>query len=219
MDVPLPNIRPIRGISGRLWDITKPLFQICGVACPERYDDLLNAILNIANERTQEKKESFDGLLVQVIYEMAEGDAEHFDIPTADVTTRFNELWKGDKPKSKEWTGRRLKALGIPTDTKSRFSMIRLDRKTLNIILTQYGFIEGGEISSKTSKTSQDDETKDDLVFEVLFEDLMGKRTSKKTSNGDSGVNTDSCKVSEVFEDIPTATKTLSESDLVEVAL
>lgn len=134
MDRPLPDILPIDGISGRLWDITKPLFQICQVVCPERFDALVAAILDIAGQRVQEKKESFDGLLVQVIFEMTQGDADHFDIPTADVTIRFNELWVSDKPKSTEWTGRRLKALGVKTDTKNRFSMIRLDREAL----TQY---------------------------------------------------------------------------------
>jgi hypothetical protein len=118
MDAPLPDIQPMEGISGRLWDITKPLFQICRVACPERFEALVDSVLDIAGQRVQEKKESFDGLLVQVIFEMTHGDADHFDIPTADVATRFNELWNGDKPKSKEWTGRRLKALGVRTDTK-----------------------------------------------------------------------------------------------------
>jgi len=200
MGKPLPDIKPLNGISGRLWDITKPLFQICMVICPARYKALLAAILNIAGERTQEKKESFDGLLIQVIFEMTQTDADHFDISTADVATRFNELWKGEKPKSIEWTGRRLKALGIPTDTKSGFSVIHLDRETLNTILMQYGFLnqQGGEKTSGTSRTSKDVDNTDALTAEVL---LDVNCEPQKTSKVDIPVNPNCFEEPEVSED------------------
>lgn len=201
MDALLTDIKPIDGITGRLWDITKPLFQICSVVCPVRYKALLGVIRNIAGERVQEKKESVDGLLIQVIYEMTQADADHFDISTADVTAKFNELWQGDKPKSKEWTGRKLKTLGIPTDTKSRFSMIHLDRKTLETILSQYGFIsQGGEITSKTSNTLQDTKNTFDLVFEVPFEDNIEQKNLERTSKDNILIKTNSCKDVEDIE-------------------
>ena len=198
----LPDIHPIDGISGRLWDITKPLFQICLIACPERYEALVAAILDIAEQRIQEKKESFDGLLVSVIFEMTQGGATHFDIPTADVTTRFNELWNGDKAKSKEWMGRRLKALGIPTDTKNRFSMIRLDRLSLNTLLAQYGW-PVCEKTSKTSHTLQDTESIDSSSFEVPCKDLFTRKNLERTSNTVLAVKSKSCNDVEDVEDIP----------------
>ncbi len=140
MGTTLPEIVPLDGIAGRLWDITKPLFQLCQIVCPERYGALVETIQNISGDRTQEKKESFDGILIEVIFGLTQGDADHFDIPTIDVTTGFNKLWISDKPKRVEWVGRRLKALGIPTDTKTGFSMVRLDRSLLNIILTHWIF-------------------------------------------------------------------------------
>lgn len=221
MDKPLPDIKPINGITGRLWDITKPLFQICMVVCPVRYEALLDAILNIAGERVQEKKESFDGLLIQVIYEMTLTDAEHFDILTADVAARFNELWNGDKPKSKEWTGRRLKALGIPTDTKSRFSMVRLDRKTLETILSQYGFIsQGSETTSKTSNTSKNTKNTSDLAFEVLFEDNIEQKNLERTSKDDIPIKTNSCEDVEDVEVAPGAfAKVAEKKNLKEVRI
>lgn len=204
MNSQLPDIREIDGITGRLWDITKSLFQICIRACPERYKVLIEVVKAIAGERVQEMKESFDGLLIQVIYEMTKGDADHFEIPTADVATRFNELWNSDNPKSKEWTGRRLKALGIPTDTKNRFSMIRLDREARDTILMQYGFIsQVGEKTSKTSQTSKDTENTDTLAFEVPFEANCEPREPRKTSNTVLNVNSNGCKDVEDIEVIP----------------
>jgi len=219
MNRPLAELMPIDGISGRLWDITRPLFQICRVACPETFEVLVDAIQAIAGARIQEKKESFDGLLIQVIYEMTQGDAAHFDIATADVTTRFNELWNGDKLKSKEWTGRRLRALGIPTDTTSRFSMIRLDRETLDTVLTQYGFIGGGN-TSKTSNTSKAVDNKGAFAFEVPFEDNITQKNLERTSNMVNDVNSNSCNVFEVFEDIPEGISKVAETkNLKEVRL
>jgi len=170
IDRPLPDIHPIDGITGRLWDITMPLFKICQAVCPERYEALADAVLNIAGERVQEKKETSDGLLIQVIYEMTQTDATHFDILTSEVTTRFNELWNGDKAKSDKWTGRRLKAIGVPTDTKTGYSTIRLNRETLDTLLVQYGFIsQGGEINSNNSRNSKAVDITSTLGFEFPF--------------------------------------------------
>jgi hypothetical protein len=202
MGRPLPDLHPIEGISGRLWDITKPLLQICLVVCPERYDALVNAFLDIASARTQEKRESFDGLLVSVIFEKTKGDADHFDILTSDVTTRFSELWNGDKPKSPEWTGRRLKAIGIKTDRKNQVSMIRLDRLSRNTLLAQYGFPED-EITSTSSITSKDAENIDVQPLEDLFEDLSTKKNRERSSKSVHAINLGSCEDVKDVEDMP----------------
>jgi hypothetical protein len=204
----LPEVKPIDGITGRLWDIMKPLFQICKVVAPERFELLAEVLRDIAGERIQEKKESFDGLLVQVLYELtSDSDAAHFDLSTADVTQRFNELWNGDKPKRTEWTGRRLKALGIPTDTKNRFSMVRLDRRSLNTVLMQYGFLDQPETTSKTSNTLQAVESKDAFAFEDVFEDVEPRKNLARTSKDVSLLNSEGCKVIEDVEDIPKVSK------------
>jgi hypothetical protein len=221
MGTRLPEIMTIHGIAGRLWDITKPLFQICKVVCPERFDALVDTVLDIAGERIREKKESFDGLLVQVIFEMTQGDADHFDISTADVTTRFNELWNGEKPKRAEWTGRRLKALGVPTDTKSGHSKIHLDREARDILIMQYGFIpQGGEITSNTSNTSKDTEYKGTLPFEVPVETNCQHREPRKTSDTVIDVNSVSCNEVEDIEVIPGVfTKVVEKENLREVRI
>ena len=196
MDSPLPDILEIDGISGRLWDITKPLFQICRVACPERYEDFVKTILDIAGQRVQEKKASIHGLLIQAIYDLTHGDADHFEIKTSDVTTTFNKLWKGAESKSKEWIGRQLKALGIKTDTKTGRSIIHLDRKTLEMILAQYGFTRhGAETSSISSIIS-----KDSVSYEVP---IMVNCELQNTSRADTNVNSNCFEDIEVSEVIP----------------
>ena len=155
MNKELPEVQPIKGISGRLWDITIPLFQLCKVICPEKFGKLKAAILNISGERTQDKKESFDGLIVQVLSEMANGNADTYDIKTSDLTTKFNELWQGDKEINERSIGRRLKALGVHTDTKTGHSTIRITQNEINILKEQYGFI-----SARTSENNSDNSEK-----------------------------------------------------------
>jgi hypothetical protein len=184
MDAPLQDILPIDGISGRLWDITKPLFQICLQSCSERYKDLVNAVCDIAGQRVQEKKESFDGLLIQVILEMTQGDATHFDISTADVTAKFNTLWNGDD-KSEKWTGRRLNFLGIKTNTKTGRSRFTLDRQSRDTLVTQYGFLEG-ESNSRNSRNSKE---ADITIIKASEFPYSGNIETQRNSKADIHVN------------------------------
>jgi hypothetical protein len=138
----LPAVKPINGIDGRLWDITQPLFQICLAICPNRYNTLIDAVLEIAGQRTEEKKESFDGLIVQALQDCVKEDAAHYEIATADLTKRFNELWQGDKSKTEKWMGRRIKALmGKKADRSTGRSIIKLNHEELETLLMQYGFL------------------------------------------------------------------------------
>ena len=138
----LPAVKPINGIDGRLWDITQPLFQICLAICPNRYNALVDAVLEIAGQRTEEKKESFDGLIIQALQDCVKEDASHYEIATADLTERFNELWKGETAKSEKWMGRRIKALtGKKADRSTGYSIIKLNHEELETLLMQYGFL------------------------------------------------------------------------------
>jgi len=109
--------------------------------------------------------------------------------------------------------------LGIPTDTKSRFSMIRLDRETLDTVLTQYGFIGGGN-TSNTSNTSKAVDNKGAFAFEVPFEDNITQKNLERTSNMVNDANTSSCNDFEVFEDISEGISKVAETkSLKEVRL
>jgi len=221
MSRPLAELMPIPGISGRLWDITKPLFQICRVVCLERFDDLVDAIMAVAGARIQEKRESVDGLLIQVIYEMTQGDADHFDIATADVTTRFNELWNGAKAKSEKTIGRRLKALGVQTDTKTGYSIIRLNRESLETLLMQYGFLkQGGEINSNNSRNSKAADNTSTFDLEFPNVENIETQETQRNSKDDIAVISSSFEKHEFPEFISGGISKVSETkNLKEVRL
>jgi hypothetical protein len=58
MGKPLPQVKPVHGLSGRFWDISKSLLQVCELVCPEKVDALKNALLEIANQKMEDVRES-----------------------------------------------------------------------------------------------------------------------------------------------------------------
>jgi hypothetical protein len=135
-----------------------PLLKICLAVCPERLNTLTAAILNIEGQRATDKQDTFDGLLVQVLASMTEGNADHHEIRTSELTAKFNELWQGDKVINEKSIGRRLKALGVRTDTKTGHSTIRITLNEINTLKEQYGFISARtpENNSENSENSKE---------------------------------------------------------------
>jgi hypothetical protein len=185
----LPAVEPIKGIDGRLWDITQPLFQLCLAVCPQRYKALVDAVQKISGQRTEEKKESLDGLIVQIIAEFTGNKAEHYEIATADLTKRFNELWQGDQPKNEKWMGRRVKALmGKNADRSTGRSIVKIDQKELDTLLSQYGFS-----NSPASKTNAENaENASDGINTISYTDCIStdsKTVTQETQRNAIGEN------------------------------
>ena len=142
MQTPLPDIEPIDEIQGRLWDISRPLLQVCRVVAPERYDELVSMLVETAHGKLEEKKDSIEGFVVSALNKLSpQGATVPWELSTAAVLEAFNE----DRPekflKTPQWLGKKLKALGLQTSHDSGRSIISLDRDQLNNLLLQYGFI------------------------------------------------------------------------------
>lgn len=138
MDQPLPSVEKIKGINGRLWDISKPLLSVCQLVCPERYSDLVNALLNQATRKNEDKKESVEGRIINIIYELSQNSDGNW-IMTSAVLYELNEDLPEKNKLTSQWLGRKLKSLGIKTETSTGRSRIAIEQLILNKLYDQYG--------------------------------------------------------------------------------
>lgn len=142
MTLPLPDVEPIDEIQGRLWDISRPLLQVCKVVAPECYDALVEMLLETAHGKLEEKKDSIEGFIVAALSKLSPKDAVvPWELSTSAVLEEFNK----DRPEKFTWTpqrlGKKLKALGLQTSHDSGRSIITLNRDQINKLLVQYGFV------------------------------------------------------------------------------
>lgn len=142
----LPEIIPISGISGRLWDITKPLLQIARLINPENEIILEEAILAIAGERSAEKRNTTEGRLVEIIYDFHQenglSDLPEWSIPTSYITDRFNEGRPSDRKVAASWIGRKLKSLSLKRKRVNGCSKYLITQSEFKTLLSQYGLSE-----------------------------------------------------------------------------
>ena len=147
---PFPEMLPIEGITGRLWDISKPLFQVCLMVNPEGIPLLKEAILSIAGERNESKKDTLEGHLIGIIKDLsAEQGLEElpeWTLRTFEILLKFNEDRPADKHVSAPWMGKKLKSLSLRHRTVHGRSEIVLSPKEYRTLLNQYGCI-GRELS------------------------------------------------------------------------
>jgi len=142
MSKSLPEIDLIDGVSGRLWDISKPLLQICKLIGPDFYDQLVEALIVIASERQSEKQETIEGKICSIINELSPTDNGidfFWEISTADVLEKFNNDVPENYKRTSQWLGKKLKALGIKTSRATGRSQIQMNREPLNTLRKQYG--------------------------------------------------------------------------------
>ncbi len=142
---PLSDLSPIDGISGRLWDISRPLFQVGQLVQPQASGLLLEAINTISGERNDSKRETAEGRLVAIIKELTDkqGAADYLDwtLKTADIWRAFNENRSEDRHVSAQWIGKKLKSMSLRRRTVQGRSEILLSSREYQTLLEQYGCI------------------------------------------------------------------------------
>ena len=143
LHAPLPRISPLPSISGRLWDICRPLFQVGMLVNPKEIDLLLEAIRNISGERSESKRETTEGRLVSIIRELTERQGAagflEWSIKTAEILRAFNEDRAEDRHVSAQWIGKKLKSMSLRHRTVHGRSEILLSRQEYRTLLEQYG--------------------------------------------------------------------------------
>jgi len=163
------DMEPIEGISGRLWDITKPLFFVNSLL-PVDFQILEESILAIAGEKDESRKDTVEGRLVAIIKEITDENAYaeslEWSIKTGDVRARYNQGKPEDRHASSQWIGKRLKRMSFHNRIVHGYSEIKLTLDEYVMILKQYGY-SSGESSKPTHSLPEKDEQNRDVFREV----------------------------------------------------
>ena len=137
-----PDLEPINGISGRLWDITKPMFFVNSLL-PVDQQTLEDSILSIAGEKDESRKDSLEGRLVAIIKEITDegglGRFVEWSIKTGDIRNKFNQGRPEDKHVTPQWVGKRLKSMSFHNRIVHGYSEIKITAQEYALILKQYG--------------------------------------------------------------------------------
>lgn len=136
----LPEVPGIPGINGRLWDISKPLLQICKMVCPQRYTELQGAILDIAGQRIEDKRSTVEGQIVAILDELSPGQPEtEWTLATNDVLQKLNDGKPDRYKRTSQWLGRKLKGMGVRTRHVHGYSQVLMRRAEYETLCSQYG--------------------------------------------------------------------------------
>jgi len=163
------DIEPIEGISGRLWDITKPLFFVNSLL-PVDFYILEESILAIAGEKDESRKDTIEGRLVAIIKEITSEFAldisAEWSIKIGEIRKRYNEGKPEDRHASSSWIGKRLKSMSFRNRIVHGYSEIRITSDEYATILKQYGHTAGGS-SSPTHSLPEKAEQEQHVLREV----------------------------------------------------
>lgn len=186
MNIFLPEVQPIEGITGRLWDVTRPLFQIIKMVSPDRYDQLVNATLNIATDRMQEKQGSDEGRLVQIIVDLSPDGLQVWSVSIKEITKKFNEGRPLEWEKTEKTIGSRLRALGITTKRQGGNYHAFLSAELIQTLGEQYGF----QVCEKSPASPESHQYHDTIqeIRQDFQQDLINMKP-KSCSNSCAQVN------------------------------
>lgn len=138
----LPDVDKVVGIDGRLWDISKPLLQVCRMLKPSRYDELVEFLLELASDKTESQRESIEGKIVEALDVLARKNNTP-EIVHADIVDHLNSTRQDSDKFKSGYIGLKIKALGINHRTVAGKSIIRVDYDGLEILKNQYGIATG----------------------------------------------------------------------------
>ena len=172
LSVTFSEMEPIEGISGRLWDITKPMFFVNSLL-PVDFHILKESILAIAGEKDESMKDTIEGRLVAIIKEITSEFAldrfVEWNIKISDIRARYNQGKPEDRLASSQWIGKRLKRMSFHNRIVHGYSEIKITSDEYAMILKQYGFTAGE--SAKTTNYLPDSlPEKDEQYHDVLRE-------------------------------------------------
>ena len=137
-------IAPIGGISGRLWDISKPMLQINALVYPTGREMLVKAILEISDKRTESKQDTTEGRLVGAIKELSEeggfDDYVKWSLKTYEISKRYYEHRPEDKRFPASWFAKKLISMSIRHRTVRGLSEMLFSSEEYERLLEQYGY-------------------------------------------------------------------------------
>jgi hypothetical protein len=106
---------------------------------PEIYQQLLEALLNVAGVRKEEKLESIEGHIIQNLHELADENANEIEIENKEVLEKLNKDRPQEKKLTSQYLGRKLKALGLRKRRTMDGAVVMLSHHELYLLCSQYG--------------------------------------------------------------------------------
>jgi hypothetical protein len=141
-----PDMEPIEGISGRLWDIAKPMFFVNSLL-PVDSRILSESMLAIASEKEESRKDTVEGRLVAIIKEITSEFAldrfEEWSIKVSDIRTRYNQGKPENRHASSPWIGKRLKSMSFRNRRVKGYSEILITDNEYVTLLKQFRYTTG----------------------------------------------------------------------------
>lgn len=142
MSRPLPRVEPIQGLDGRLWDITKPILQVCKLLHPDTLETVKGALLEKARQKVEDKRETIEGDIVTAIYGLSPEEIPEWSIPMEEILNEVNKKRSKGHKLTSQFLGKKVKALGLKTRKIHGYSEVVLNRKGLHTFLIQFGFLD-----------------------------------------------------------------------------
>jgi hypothetical protein len=140
MNTPLPAVEPIDGISGRLWDISDPLFRLATLVAPQVYESMKQVIQEMAGHKMEDKKETVEGQLVAVIDSLADFDGNlPVEIPVERIRTKLNTDKHERFHISPQKLGKRIQSLSLKTKAINGLARLVITARELDVLKEQYG--------------------------------------------------------------------------------
>ncbi len=141
-DKSLPEVEVIPELNGRLWDITKPLLQVCRLVYSEGVQYLEEVLINISAQKKEEKGAYIEGQIVNALAELSplkDESITEWNIWTSEVLNKLNEDRSEERKLTAQYLGKKLKAIGINKRKVNGRSELMLNRSDFNMLLEQYG--------------------------------------------------------------------------------
>ena len=185
LDISLPEIEHIQELNGRLWDISKPLLQVCKLVYPEGFHDLKKALFEVAGQRIEDKKDTIEGQVISTLYDLSPETESIFEwtIKTQEVLELLNSSRPDNYKLSSQYLGKRLSAMGIKTRKVHGYSEVILKRADFTTLLIQYGIIENNNMPT-TEETLPNSTILTNQVISTLYtgrELVESERNSTQT--------------------------------------
>ena len=141
-DKPLPDIEVVPELNGRLWDISRPMLQVCRLVYPEGVQYLEEVLINISSQKKEEKGGYIEGQIVTALAELSPTRDESitdWNIWTSDVLNKLNADRSEDRKLTSQYLGKKLKAIGINKRKVNGKSQLLITKTELDMLLEQYG--------------------------------------------------------------------------------
>lgn len=179
------DMEPIEGISGRLWDIAKPMLFVNSLL-PVDCRILTESVLAIAGEKEESRKDTIEGRLVAIIKEITSEFAldrfAEWSIKVSDIRTRYNQGKPENRHASSPWIGKRLKSMSFHNRRVKGYSEIIITADEYATLLKQFRCTTG-ETANPTDSLPHSLPEKAEQDQTVLREVESGRESAQVTFN------------------------------------